>query len=224
VTTWSGDGAKLKSCEFSGEPALRAVLTDDGTRVVASDFSGHVGVWTAVDGKKISELDANPPLLADQLIEARKKVATLEKRAKSPAPESTETETTAKSKDEVAIARAALVKAQAEFTEKAQEVARLKELQKSANPPGDIEQRLGAARAGREQARTGTNTATLALHNQEKRTAGIQKSTPVAKSDPAAELALAREHLARLTRAESQQSRVDKTASIGGTRTGSKGN
>ena len=86
VTTWSGEGSKLQVCGFSGEPALRAVLTQDGLRVVASDFAGRVGIWSAADGRKIAELDANPPSLTEQIAAARRRLEELESRAEAPGP------------------------------------------------------------------------------------------------------------------------------------------
>ena len=206
VTTWSGDGSKLKACEFTGEPALRAVLTSDGARVVAADFTGHVGVWNAVDGKKISELDANPSLLAEQLIEARRKVEELQARTKAPASEPAGSEKSVQVRDELTAAREALVKAQADFGEKSRDVARLKELAKSPSPPGGVEQRLVAARAAREHSRAATNAATLEVRNRMKQLENNPDSTSLVpkKADPGAELAAAREGLARLTRAETR--------------------
>ncbi len=234
VTTWNGDGSKLKGCEFSGEPALRAVLTHDGLRVVAADFAGHVGVWSAADGKKIAELDANPPLLAEQIAAARKKLEELQARGDNPAPvpppepgsirrepevtiqgfdarilpgkSLTEDEGAMKAKEELGKARAALGKAQADFAAKAQEVARLKALATKDSPPGDLDQRLIAARAAREQSRAATNAATLTLEARAQQADAFKGRTAVVvrAADPAAELLVARERLARLTRAQAQ--------------------
>jgi len=63
VTLWDGNGSKVKQLEFFGNLPLRAVVTHDSQRVVASDFNGRVAVWTVPDGKRLGELDANPVLV-----------------------------------------------------------------------------------------------------------------------------------------------------------------
>ena len=63
VTLWDGNGSKVKQLEFFGNLSLRAVMTHDSQRVVASDFNGRVAVWTVADGKRLGELDANPALV-----------------------------------------------------------------------------------------------------------------------------------------------------------------
>jgi mono/diheme cytochrome c family protein len=206
LTMWSGDGTKLKACEFSGEPAVRAVLTHDGARVVAADFSGRVGVWSAADGRKIAELDANPPLLAEQIVAAQMAVEELQARADKPTPLTTANKSAANTRDELPEARAALEKLQGDFLLKAREVTRLKELAKTPNPPADLEQQLSIARAAREQYRAATNAATLSLEARAKQADGFKHQAPavVRAADPAAELAIARERLARLTRAQAQ--------------------
>jgi hypothetical protein len=62
VTLWNANGGKVRSFEFSGDLPIRAVFGYDDKRVFATDFAGRVAVWTANDGKRAGELDANPPL------------------------------------------------------------------------------------------------------------------------------------------------------------------
>jgi WD40 repeat protein len=74
VVVWDGNGNKVKQMEFSGGIPLRAVFDYDGARVTASDIEGHVGVWTAADGKRVGSLDINPPPLAEQIAAAQQRL------------------------------------------------------------------------------------------------------------------------------------------------------
>jgi hypothetical protein len=62
VTLWNANGGKVRSFEFAGDLPIRAVFSHDDKRVFATDFAGRVAVWTAADGKRAGELNANPPL------------------------------------------------------------------------------------------------------------------------------------------------------------------
>jgi WD40 repeat protein len=207
VTTWSADGNKLKGFDFTGDIALRCTFSHDGSRVIAVDFTGHAAIWSAADGKKLGELDVNPPLLAEQIVLAQKRVEELGASAtQPPAGPSVEEQAATKLQEELGKAREAVAKAQKVFDAKAAEVARLKGLSTQANPPADIDQKLIAARAAREQARTATNTAALTLEAKLKESGGAQTKAvaPARAIDPAQELAAAKARLARLTRAQAQ--------------------
>jgi hypothetical protein len=204
VTTWSADGSKLKSCDFFGETALRCAFSHDGARLIATDFAGHVAVWNAANGKRLGELDANPPLLPDQLAAAQRRVEELAARGEKPATAQPEATAATKARDELEKARAALTNAQDDFAAKAREVVRLKSLATTANPPADIDGRLAAARAAREAARAATNTATVQLEAKTREAASLRDSPSSAPPDPAVELAAARATLARLVRAQAQ--------------------
>ena len=204
VTTWSADGSKLKSCEFFGETALRCAFSHDGSRIIARYFAGRVAVWNAANGKRLGTLDANPPLLSDQLAAAQKLVEELAGRADKPAPSRPEETAATKARDELEKARTALEKAQADFASKAREVVRLKSLATTASPPADIDGQLAAARAAREEARAATNTATLQLEAKSREAASLRDGPSTPPPDPAAELAAARATFARLARAQAQ--------------------
>ena len=62
VTLWNANGAKVRSFEFSGDLPIRAVFSCDDQRVFATDFAGRVAAWTANDGTRAGDLNANPPL------------------------------------------------------------------------------------------------------------------------------------------------------------------
>jgi hypothetical protein len=64
ITLWDANGSQSRKLKFGDELPLRAAFTQDGKRVFATDFAGHVAAWTAADGKRLGELDANPDLPA----------------------------------------------------------------------------------------------------------------------------------------------------------------
>jgi WD40 repeat protein len=70
VTLWEGNGNKVRTLAEGSDLPLRAVLSQDGKRVFAGDFSGHLLMWNAEDGKRGADLDPNPARSAG------KKVAT----------------------------------------------------------------------------------------------------------------------------------------------------
>ena len=60
VILWNANGGKVRSLEFSGDLPVRAAFSHDDQRVFATDFAGRVAVWSAKDGKRAGELNANP--------------------------------------------------------------------------------------------------------------------------------------------------------------------
>jgi WD40 repeat protein len=61
VIIWNADGGKDRALDGPCDLPLRAVFTYDGKRIFVADLSGHIGVWSAADGKRIGNLNANPP-------------------------------------------------------------------------------------------------------------------------------------------------------------------
>ena len=64
---WDGAGTKLKDFEAFTDLALRATFSHDGARVIAGDWTGEIRVWDVADGRRVGQLDTNPPSLADRL-------------------------------------------------------------------------------------------------------------------------------------------------------------
>ena len=64
VIIWEPNGNKLRQLEFHSELPLRAAFTDDGKRIVTTDFNGEIGVWNVVDGKRIGALEPGKSSLA----------------------------------------------------------------------------------------------------------------------------------------------------------------
>lgn len=66
IAVWSADGGKQRGIPFTNDIPVRATLTHDGGRAIASDWLGNVWVWNTADGKKLGELALNPLSLAEQ--------------------------------------------------------------------------------------------------------------------------------------------------------------
>ena len=77
VSLWSVNGSKVRDLDPFCQLPLRAVLADAGQHVFATDFSGRVAVWNAKDGKRIGELDIDPPPIDGRQASARKQLARL---------------------------------------------------------------------------------------------------------------------------------------------------
>ncbi len=69
---WDQTGKQLMASEAFGDIALRAEMA--GERVIAGDWSGQVRVWS-LDGKRVGELNPNPPTIAERLADATKQIA-----------------------------------------------------------------------------------------------------------------------------------------------------
>jgi len=67
VTYWDGNGGKKRSFAVTNDIPVRATLTHDSKRVIASDWTGNIYVWNTEDGKLIGELSANPPTLEQRV-------------------------------------------------------------------------------------------------------------------------------------------------------------
>lgn len=70
---WDQTGKVILTSGPFGDIALRAVMSNE--RVVAGDWSGRIDVFSVADSKKVGELTANPPALAEQLAAAEKRLA-----------------------------------------------------------------------------------------------------------------------------------------------------
>jgi hypothetical protein len=60
VILWDASGAKVLALEAPGELPLRAVFSQDDKQIFTTDLAGHVTAWSAADGKRKGELNANP--------------------------------------------------------------------------------------------------------------------------------------------------------------------
>ncbi len=78
IALWNGQGGKLRNLEFTGDLPTRVSFSHDGERAIASDWAGNVGVWTTADGKRVGELQANPPNIGQRIELAAKRVTELQ--------------------------------------------------------------------------------------------------------------------------------------------------
>jgi WD40 repeat protein len=74
VAIWDANGNKKKSFAVTNEIPVRATLTHNGKRAIASDWAGNIFVWNAEDGKLLGELSANPPTLEQRLETVQKDI------------------------------------------------------------------------------------------------------------------------------------------------------
>ena len=72
VRVWDQMGKQLMASEAFGDIALRAELA--GERVIGGDWSGQVRVWS-LDGRRVGELSANPPTIAERIAAAAQQLA-----------------------------------------------------------------------------------------------------------------------------------------------------
>ena len=205
VATWNAEGVKQKSFEFSGEMALRCAWSEDGSRIIASDFAGNVGVWDAKSARRLGTLDSNPRPLADRIAAVQARIAAIQARGDKPSSALAEAEQAlAKLESELAGARRQADKVQADFATGAQEVVRLKDLAGKPNPPLDLDVQLASARALREKARVARTDATnsVELLSQSFSASKARLEELRKTRNPAAELAEAEAELLRLQRAQ----------------------
>ena len=205
ITLWSAEGNKVRACESSGELPLRAAFSHDGGRVFATDFAGHLAAWDAATGKRVGELDANPPPLAEQLAVVEKKLGELQQAGGGkPSGEFAGAEAAATQiAQELEQAAAALEKARAAQTAKETAYAEFKQ-QAAQTPTPALTNKMTAARAERTRARVAFTNATELVQTKTREAAAAQAKFEQARkeNDPVLALARARETLARLQAAQ----------------------
>ena len=77
VKLWNADGGAIATMPAFAEPALEAVITHDGSRVIGGDWSGRTVMWEVADPKKFLELPSNPPHLEQYKSTVAGKIAKL---------------------------------------------------------------------------------------------------------------------------------------------------
>jgi predicted nucleic acid-binding Zn-ribbon protein len=75
VQIWTTAGKSVRSLPFTGDLPNRVTFSHDGSKVIASDWTGAVFVWDAKTGGKLGELDAVPPSLAQRVAEGADRLA-----------------------------------------------------------------------------------------------------------------------------------------------------
>jgi hypothetical protein len=77
IQAWETSGRSVLNITVAGELPNRVTFTDDGKRIVGSDWQGKVTVWDAKTGKPAGELEANPPPLAERVQQLTQRLTTL---------------------------------------------------------------------------------------------------------------------------------------------------
>jgi hypothetical protein len=203
VTTWSADGSKLKSLEFTNELPVRATFSHDGARVFASDWTGNITVWDAASGRRIGDLAANPPSIPEQIALAQQRLKDLESGVVKPAPVAAVEAPRPDVLKDWLKASNAVEKARAALAPKEAEDARLKaEVLKNRTP--ELEAKRAASRVAREQARVALTNALTAFEARAAQLGKSKGSAPVEVKpvDPAQEIAALKARLAKLKAAQ----------------------
>ena len=148
VQIWDAAGKNVRSLPFSGDLPNRVTFSDDGGKVIASDYKGSVYVWEARTGKLLGELDSAPPPVRERVAQGSQRIAKLEAELKQAV--AAQAAATAESKAAGAAldaARKALADARGALT--AQGGIVIKASEQLAADPGNkaAEQQLAAARA-----------------------------------------------------------------------------
>ncbi len=199
VTTWSADGTKLKSFEFTNELPVRATFTHDGSRIVATDWTGDVTVWDTKTGKRVGELAANPPTIAEQLAAVQSRLSELQSGGGKPSAAALAAQAElATVQKELDAAQTVLAKAKADLAPKETESANLKTQAAQKSTPA-LEARLKTAREVRNAARLAvTNAVTLLDAKTALLTAAQKKAGDHQPVDPTEEIVALKIRLAKL--------------------------
>ncbi|HUR58282.1 MAG TPA: c-type cytochrome domain-containing protein [Opitutaceae bacterium] len=70
VQVWDATGKNRLTPAFKGDLPNRVAFSDDGGKIIGSDWKGSVFVWDAQSGKVLGELDAHPPTVAERVEKA----------------------------------------------------------------------------------------------------------------------------------------------------------
>lgn len=159
---WDQNGKQIGKAAPFGDIALRAALSGD--RIIAGDWTGTIRV-SALDGKPVGELSANPPAIADRLAAAEKVLADAQGAMAGLSGQLTEAETKFNAEK---VARDAETKAAAEA------------LEKLKTQPAELEQRLAAENVKLAELRTARDAA------PEEGKAGVQEQVDAQKARVAA--------------------------------------
>ena len=199
VAAWSADGTKLKSFEFTNELPVRATFTHDGERVVATDWTGDVTVWDTKTGKRVGELAANPPTIAEQLAAAQSRLNELLSSGGKPSAAALAAQVAlVEVQKEIDAATVALTKAKADLAPKEAESASLKS-QAAQKPTPALEAKLKTAREVRNAARLAVTNAMTTLDAKTVLLTAAQKKTGDHQAvDPAEEIAALKVRLVKL--------------------------
>ena len=78
ITVWDKEGNKAKTFNITNDVPVRAVLTHDGKRVIAVDWTGRTYAWDVATGTELSGLTLNPPPIVEQQQNVAQRISDLE--------------------------------------------------------------------------------------------------------------------------------------------------
>lgn len=78
ITTWDAEGNKGKTFTITNDLPVRAALTYNGKRVIATDWTGRAYAWDVADGRELTGLSLNPPTIAEQQQQVTQRITDLE--------------------------------------------------------------------------------------------------------------------------------------------------
>ena len=78
VQLWDTTGKNLATLPFSGDLPNCVTFSDDGKKIVGSDWRGKVLVWNVATNKVVGELDANPPTLTERVERGSRRISAVE--------------------------------------------------------------------------------------------------------------------------------------------------
>ena len=75
VKFWDGNGKGLSTISGFADIVMESRLSHDGSKIIAGDWTGKVGIWNSADGKHLGDLNANPPTLETRVTKAFEQLA-----------------------------------------------------------------------------------------------------------------------------------------------------
>ena len=80
VKFWDGNGKALKTISGFTDIVMESRLSHDGSKIIAGDWTGKVGIWNSTDGKLLGHLNTNPPTIETRINLATNSLSNAEKK------------------------------------------------------------------------------------------------------------------------------------------------
>ena len=78
VKFWDGNGKALRTISGFTDIVMESRLSHDGSKIIAGDWTGKVGLWNSSDGKHLGDLIANPPTIEKRILLSENHLATIQ--------------------------------------------------------------------------------------------------------------------------------------------------
>ncbi len=75
VKFWDGNGKGLRTISGFADIVMESRLSHDGSKIIAGDWTGKIGVWNTAEGTHLGDLNTNPPTLETRITLATKQLA-----------------------------------------------------------------------------------------------------------------------------------------------------